>query len=1289
MKIKSLLKHNLMRAAMTLALILACAAAWAQTKQSVTYIDENGQTQTVNATVLTGNESSLGSDGTTTWYVVNSNITHSGRINYRGNVNIILADGCTMTTSNDSGDGIHGYSNSTLTIYGQTLGTGTLEATSGSGEAGGVAIYSSSSGSSGGDIIINGGTVTATATSAGANCINAGSVTINGGTVTATATGSSSQGINAGSVTINGGTVTASGTSTGIKANRDSGTITLGWTNTTDCIHASSYSGTVKIADGKALKNGGTVYYGTLTAAQKSAIANVTLQPATQAEFIAAALPQTGTNEYTIYDSVGWNALCDALQDNDTWNRFSGKTVKLGADITVTRMAGSSHCDFCGTFDGQGHTLTVNIHSDNEHEYTAPFSYISEDTPTGGSEVSHPAIRNLNVAGTVTATKNYAGGIVGAFWGTLTIENCSSSVTINTNNKHAAGFIGYAAGNATITNCLSSVTINSSVSGDGTHAGFIGGSHSGTTFTIEGCAFTGKLLTSNGTNRCAGFVGYNSGTLTISNSLFAPTEVTIGTTSSATFARNGATITNCYYTTDFNDGEHFTAQGKQARSISGGDNVTVENAGTATTYSTSGITSYGTGILYDNVLYAGNGDVVSLTLSNSIGSDAPDGYKYAYSTNAGTLDGSTLTMPDANVIVSAALRSTGRPVDGIGYYINNGNAFTEAIALDGTESSLGKSGWDTWYFVGTDISHSGYILCYGNVNIILADGKTMTITSSDDIGIYVNGSLTIYGQDYITGTLNVNSNYTGIYSYSGSGNITISGGTVNATGNNPGGIYSIGDITISDSRVTATGGSYGIRSNGNITIGCAYASDFIYASSYVVGSEGTLNIADGKAFIDEAGQTYRGTIAKVNGAYPIDGKRLYPDCVAMKQVEGYDNGDGGWVFIASPVGDIAPSEVHNLIATTEEDYDLYRFNQSDANGNEWQNWKATTTENHPDFTSLVNGQGYLYATKEDRTLVFSGEYPSGTYPVEVSLDYDPDADLAGWNLVGNPFEVEAYVDRPFYKMNDEGTGIVPVVNDFNSYTPITIPSCTGIMVHTTADEVTQGTNKVTFSTTAPAQQTTNKGSLQIALSQVTSSLRGTKQSSTLDNAIISFNEGSKLSKFYFGTQNANIYIPQDNEEYAIAFSESQGEMPLNFKAKENGTYTLTVSTTLNSQLSTLNFNYLHLIDNLTGADVDLLTSPNYTFTAKKTDYESRFKLVFSICEDANGDNEAFAFISNGNIIVNGEGTLQVFDVLGHQLVTKQLPTLNSKLSTLNYKSGVYVLRLINGEKVRTQKMVIE
>lgn len=63
---------------------------------------------------------------------------------------------------------------------------------------------------------------------------------------------------------------------------------------------------------------------------------------------------------YTIHDADGWELFCSALNDLDTYNRFSGKTVTLSADITVSTMAGSDKHDFCGTFDGDKHTLTFN-----------------------------------------------------------------------------------------------------------------------------------------------------------------------------------------------------------------------------------------------------------------------------------------------------------------------------------------------------------------------------------------------------------------------------------------------------------------------------------------------------------------------------------------------------------------------------------------------------------------------------------------------------------------------------------------------------------------------------------------------------------------------------------------------------------------------------------------------------------------------------------------------------------------------------------------------------------------
>ena len=136
----------------------------------------------------------------------------------------------------------------------------------------------------------------------------------------------------------------------------------------------------------------------------------------------------------------------------------------------------------------------------------------------------------------------------------------------------------------------------------------------------------------------------------------------------------------------------------------------------------------------------------------------------------------------------------------------------------------------------------------------------------------------------------------------------------------------------------------------------------------------------------------------------------------------------------------------------------------------------------------------------------------------------------------------------------------------------------------------------------------------------------------------------------------------------------------------------------------LELDYLHLIDNLTGADIDLLVlnhegviagedpqspAPSYTFTAKTTDYESRFKLVFSTQapEPVEGPDQPFAFMSSGNSIVNGEGTLQVIDLLGRQLSSQEIHSTFS-IPHSTFAPGVYVLRLIDKEKVRTQKMVI-
>ena len=150
-------------------------------------------------------------------------------------------------------------------------------------------------------------------------------------------------------------------------------------------------------------------------------------------------------------------------------------------------------------------------------------------------------------------------------------------------------------------------------------------------------------------------------------------------------------------------------------------------------------------------------------------------------------------------------------------------------------------------------------------------------------------------------------------------------------------------------------------------------------------------------------------------------------------------------------------------------------------------------------------------------------------------------------------------------------------------------------------------------------------------------------------------------------------------------------MPVNFKANENSTYTITVNP------EGVKMAYLHLIDNMTGADVDLLQTPEYTFTAKTTDYKSRFRLVFSVCGDANGDidgdHEDFAFFNGSTWTVShsstGSGdkaTLQVIDMTGRVLSTEIISG-NTEVS-INQPAGIYMLRLVNGEEMSVQKNVV-
>lgn len=385
-----------------------------------------------------------------------------------------------------------------------------------------------------------------------------------------------------------------------------------------------------------------------------------------------------------------------------------------------------------------------------------------------------------------------------------------------------------------------------------------------------------------------------------------------------------------------------------------------------------------------------------------------------------------------------------------------------------------------------------------------------------------------------------------------------------------------------------------------------------------------------------------------------------------KDITAYTEGaKDHYYLIASPIGTVSPENVTNMLSNS---YDLYRFNQSAAANDqgitlEWENYKQEGDNYH---FNLEPGKGYLYANSGNGsddliTLTFTGTPIEGT-TYKIPLVKDDAAEFAGWNLVGNPFAQTAYIgNRSFYVMNGDGTEIT--TSEANSIAPME-----GIFVIANTDG-----EGLTFSTTRTERQ---RQQLVINVTQ--------NRGNAIDRAIVRFDEESTLPKLQLNPSHTKVYIPQGGQDFAVVHSEDIGELPINFEAEENGTYTLAIS---NDKVS---FHYLHLIDNLTGKDIDLLQQPNYSFEARTTDYASRFRVVFaatSASEDA--CEPSFAFNHNGNWIILNEGgaTLQVIDLNGRILSSKQID--GSVQTSIHQPAGLYIFRLVNGNDVKIQKVIVK
>jgi len=184
--------------------------------------------------------------------------------------------------------------------------------------------------------------------------------------------------------------------------------------------------------------------------------------------------------------------IADEVNGGDN---YSGKTILLKDNITISNwtpigcMVEKNMRKFAGTFDGQGHTVTITYQS------TSNFAGL-----IGGLSGT---VKNVVVAGNVSGGES-TGGVVGRAYSGAVIQNCSNIAEIS-GTKNVGGIAGYLESGCTISNCFNTGTVESK------NNGYVGGIAGTCCSNISGCINQGEVKDSANNGYIGGLAGSSGG----------------------------------------------------------------------------------------------------------------------------------------------------------------------------------------------------------------------------------------------------------------------------------------------------------------------------------------------------------------------------------------------------------------------------------------------------------------------------------------------------------------------------------------------------------------------------------------------------------------------------------------------------------------------------------------------------------------------------------------------------------------------------------------------------------
>ena len=363
--------------------------------------------------------------------------------------------------------------------------------------------------------------------------------------------------------------------------------------------------------------------------------------------YLSIVEPWQGTGSsadpYIVDTSDKWQQLAWEVKRG---NNYAGKYFLLKNDIDIYATVGGEDHDhaFSGTFDGNGHTLTAYLKGG---ECTAPFKRIRNAT-----------ILHLNVAGNIEGGIHSAGIAGGATENNL-IEDCKVMASFMATSTHLGGFIGHAnESTTTMRGCLFDGKVNSPMKGDATlyyFGAFFGWCNNSSGLTIEDCLVMPI------------------------NSEFPNVEMSLVNGGNA----ECGTVKNAYNM----PGYGYSNLGKRAFEVSTDrpvlrlDHKTTGNMLLPVTYTTSGLTSYGTGIMVADKFMAAKNETVEFQPKAHIGF-AFENLRTDYGTLTLSENTYSLTLVDHNATISADISRTG-----VGGFSGNGtleDPYVIANAVDWT-----------------------------------------------------------------------------------------------------------------------------------------------------------------------------------------------------------------------------------------------------------------------------------------------------------------------------------------------------------------------------------------------------------------------------------------------------------------------------------------------------------------------------------------------------------------------------------------------------------------------------